>query len=746
MQLKQKQLERQITKALHNWEFNSIENIYKYAIQKLDSIILDCHGLAINEYDNPQSDVYNADCFDLLHRSCNDKNLDFTHKSDMKRGLESKSESNENLDSKNADGNSMALRQYVYMGYVNFLYQIGKFDEILAMLGSYNNVPEWWDTTLYDFDIFMANIKLAQNNTNNIDSIYDLCVMRSSKHNSKMLESSKCHLKHCKESSLDSINKCFASNQHDKASDFLPKEIQPYYFAHYISTKIKNQTLTPKEAMDIFEKLNEEKSIVTKAYIVSMLIEYFSIQAQEVVEEFFMPMQFESKQYLILTFLHSQCDTLGARIYWDKFNTITRELLQKELPRTRKRLAVAFYGVLRGAWQENLQEILDITIKPLEKDLEVDCFLFSWDEYQQWSSLMGGEYWVDRIFNAKTTNACPQEIAHVYQLRDLLPNVYDELQSEYNLPVDCKKLEVLKKHNPTFKQWKLESQENQNFNFHNAKLMYNYRVAFNLIQNYEREKNIEYDYVMLLRSDIKPHPITANDIYNLLPNEIADSMRHFGSGHGCIAGWRESVKNYVGMWDNRETIGKNKYIASRSIGDNHEMGFKYPALFNCRIVKPVVTCNIRNTTALKSICFPDIKEVLERDLKTALENNIITEDRAKAISDFFYMLMRNYKRPSKDSRIYYRMSNETKDKRMLYYALGEMALKNANLLGYIKIPFKHAKIKKRFDIRQSEVIPNIKETLEYKVGKALSKVNKNWYRGSYLWFYDKMRRLKKKHK
>lgn len=729
MQLKQKQLERQIAKALHNWEFNSIENIYKYAIQKLDSIILDCHGLAINEYDNPQSNVYNADCFDLLHRSCNDKNLDFTHKSDIKRGLESKSESNENLDSKNTESNSIALRQYVYMGYVNFLYQIGKFDEILAMLGSYNNVPKWWDTTLYDFDIFMANIKLVQDNTNNIDSIYDLCVIRSSGHNSKMLESSNCYLNNCEKSNLD----------------LLPKEIQPYYFAHYISTKIKNQTLTTKEAMDIFEKLNEEKSIVTKAYIVSMLIEYFSIQAQEVVEEFFMPMQFESKQYLILTFLHSQCDTLGARIYWDKFNTITRELLQKELPRTRKKLAVAFYGVLRGAWQENLQEILDITIKPLEKDLEVDCFLFSWDEYQQWSSLMGGACWAERVFGTEIGDMCPEYILTHAKLKELLPNVYDELQTEYNVQIPQDSLMNLKQQNPNFRKWLLESQNNQDFNFYNAKLLYSYKSAFNLIQNYEREKNIEYDYVMLLRSDIKPHPITSNDIYNLLPNEIADSFFPGGSGNGCFVGRREAIKDYVSLWDNRVDMGHNRFIHS-SVGENHEMGFKYPALFNCRIVKPVVTCNVRNTTALKSICFPDIKEVLERDLKTALENNIITEDRVKAISDFFYMLMRNYKRPSKDSRIYYRMSGETKDKRMLYYALGEMALKNANLLGYIKIPFKHAKIKKRFDIRQSEVIPNIKETLEYKVGEALSKVNKNWYRGSYLWFYDKMRRLKKKHK
>lgn len=730
MQLNQDEIQKQIAKALHNWEFNSIENIYKYAIQKLDSsfchveqsnfrldsikecftfsnaqhdknlvsTVLNHHELSGSECDNSQGGIDSVDCHDFANaESRNDKNLDFTHKSDIKRDLECKSESNENLDSKNTDSNSMALRQYVCMGYINFLYQIGKFDEILAMLRNYNNVPDWWDTKLYDFNVFVSNIKEMQaNKTSKIDS--------------------------------------------------LPKEMQPYYFAYYISTRIKNQTLMPKEAMEIFEKLNEEKSIITKAYIVAMIIEYFSIQTQEVVEEFFMPMQFESKQYHILTFLHSQCDTLGARIYWDKFNTITRELLQKEMPRVKKKLAVAFYGVLRGAWQENLQEIMDVTIKPLEKDLEVDCFLFSWDEYQQWSSLMGGGYWADRVFNAKITKACPKEVAHVFQIRDLFPNLYKELQTEYNLPIKHTQLESLQQKNPILKKYKLESQINEEFNFHNAKLSYNYKAAFNLIQSYEREKNIEYDYVMLLRSDIKPHAITADSIYNILPNEIADSMRHFGSGHGIVAGFREAVKHYVSMWEHREIISKNKYIFSKSIGGNHELGYKYPALYNCRIIKPIVTCNIRNTTALKSICFPDIKEVLEQDLKTALKNQTITEDRAKAISDFFYMLMRKYKRPSKDCRIYYRMSGETRDNSMLYYALGQMALKNANLLGYIKIPFKHAKIKKHFDIRQSEVIPNVRETLEYKVGEALSRVNKNWYRGSYLWFYDKMRRLKKKHK
>lgn len=458
MQLEREEIERQTTKALHNWEFNSIENIYKYAILELDS--------------------------------------------------------------KNTDSNSKTFQQYVYMGYVKFLYQIGKFEEILAMLGNYSHVPNWWDTKLYDFNAFVSNIKEMQaSRTSKIDS--------------------------------------------------LPKEIQPYYFAYYINTRIKNQNLTPKEAMEIFEKLSEEESIITKAYIVAMIIEYFSIQVPEIVEEFFMPMHFEGKQYLILTFLHSQCDTLGARIYWDKFNTIIRELLQKELPRVKKKLAVAFYGVLRGAWQENLQEILDTTIKPLEKDLEVDCFLFSWDEYQQWSSLMGGACWAERVFGTEIGNMCPEYILTHANLRELLPNVYDELQSEYNVQISHDSLINLKKQNPNFRKWLLETQNNQDFNFYNAKLLYSYKAAFNLIQSYEREKNIEYDYVMLLRSDIKPHPITADDVYRLLPNEIADSMRHFGSGHGCIAGWRESVKNYVGMWDNREALSKNKYIISRSIGDNH---------------------------------------------------------------------------------------------------------------------------------------------------------------------------------
>lgn len=371
-----------------------------------------------------------------------------------------------------------------------------------------------------------------------------------------------------------------------------------------------------------------------------------------------MPTDFETPAYYLLTFLYNEQESYGARLYWDKYNRFTKELLNENLNFPHKKVAICFYGVLRGAWEENLQDIIDVVAKPLN----ADCFLFSWDEYQQYPSLMGGYHWADRVFKKPFGEIVPKAIKTHSTFRPLLPNTYEKLQTEYNVKIPKNKIKKFKQKNKEIKEINLVSQYDLPeivYKTYNGKLYYGYEQTFELMRKYEFKTKTDYDLVIILRSDIRPTEVNINKIQNIQLNEIADNFFGWGSGSGCFVGHKQVVKNYIGMLKHQNVIIKNKFLAP-DIGNNHAMGYKYPVLFGTRIIKPLVSFDIYHTKALNGInCLPDFKKQLELDLKNAIDSGKINYETKEQIEDFFQKLRAEYKLPLKNANTFNRITGKT---------------------------------------------------------------------------------------
>lgn len=233
--------------------------------------------------------------------------------------------------------------------------------------------------------------------------------------------------------------------------------------------------------------------------------------------------------YLFLYFLHQSKN----RYYWDKYHFIAQNILKKSFNMPPKKIAICLFGVLRGAWKENLEEIIEVMAKPLN----ADCFLFSWDEYQEWPSLTGGHNWVERLLTPNFLSIAPKEIQIKDSLAKYMPFTHKKLNNEYNVKINLDEFSSFIQLNPIIKRYELENQESFGENIGCSKLHYAQNRAFKVMEAYEYQIKSSYDIVILSRVDIKPYPVDYDKIINLRHDELTEYYTTWGSGRTCFAGY-----------------------------------------------------------------------------------------------------------------------------------------------------------------------------------------------------------------
>ncbi|TKX30605.1 hypothetical protein [Campylobacter estrildidarum] len=529
-----------------------------------------------------------------------------------------------------------------------------------------------------------------------------------------------------------------------------PQEI---ILSHSLLKKLSNLSLGAKEALDSFKKIRSFDNSLLNKFLCAKLIDYFCVLDLDKKVEFFIPTWYHDEIFSFATFLYSNLKTDNMKSYLKKYNNEVKNILRLYDCKKEKKIAICLYGVLRGNWQENLNYIIDTMAKPLK----ADCFLFSWDEYQQWCGLMGGIEWALRCFKASIGKEVPPEINYNADFARLLPRTYYKMQNEYSYKISKKDMSLLNKN--FLKKIKLEKQENVFFEHQHCKLYYGMYKSFSVMREYEKENYLKYDYVIVIRSDVNPCAINYNDLVNLEIDEISDAVVWIGSGSGCIAGTRSAVKKYVQVYNDLDSIKSNKFYTDYA--NNHEVLYKYPLISGLNIVSQLVSHDIYYTKALAGIRIPNFDKELSEDcelLKGKINDEIINR-----IIAFFDLLKENYKYVDQGARVtnkLFRISAVARIKNQLSYKLGQAMVENStSLFGYIKMPFilfyikaKHTKekeiYKKRLQEHPSSRLPILesyadyqealkeKESLEYRLGQILMHSYKTWYKGGLfkLWF------------
>ncbi|HFN3419336.1 TPA: hypothetical protein ACHDQD_001553, partial [Campylobacter jejuni] len=113
------------------------------------------------------------------------------------------------------------------------------------------------------------------------------------------------------------------------------------------------------------------------------------------------------------------------------------------------------------------------------------------------------------------------------------------------------------------------------------------------------------------------------------------------------------------------------------------------------------------------------------------------ENRDKFISVFKELLFINFELKIRNI---YNISST------LSYKLGDVMIRNyLNPVSFLKLPFLLYITKKKYI--KKNLVPNSNvNILKYKLGQALIKAHKNWYKGGYIKFWFDLHKLKKEYK
>ncbi|EGJ3606498.1 hypothetical protein IEC47_001719, partial [Campylobacter jejuni] len=119
------------------------------------------------------------------------------------------------------------------------------------------------------------------------------------------------------------------------------------------------------------------------------------------------------------------------------------------------KVAICFYGILRGDWQASLKHSFD----NIATILKADCFLSTWEEKQEWPGFSGGNNWIERLFGVKYAGLDVNWLGEHNFFKTYLKNSYEVLECEYLSRIDLKLIKDMKKKYTCLKKIQLNNLE-----------------------------------------------------------------------------------------------------------------------------------------------------------------------------------------------------------------------------------------------------------------------------------------------
>lgn len=421
------------------------------------------------------------------------------------------------------------------------------------------------------------------------------------------------------------------------------------------------------------------------------------------------------------------------------------------------KVAVGFFGSLRGDWEKNLEHLINY----FSIYYNSDNFLFTWDEISEFPSINTSKSdWCQRLINKDIKP--PMQISDKKFLYKNFPNTYNILSYNYVSKLD---LEKIKKFN--FKKFEIENQTFLSLQMVAGEFVfYGTNKVYDLIEEYEKNSNSCYDIIFLVRVDSMVVKHVNFDFFSFQRNTLYELL---GKGGNIVCGDREIIRLYANIFKNR-----NNY--------NHPIKLIHSFVpYFCSVhginIQYLSSFSILNTIALKGLSFPCVKQELLLDIN----NNIarFSKEENAAVITFFEQLLNLYGTTSKNTKKTYVMpyigslqsqnSMDIIDEAIRLsppYYIGQYVLKNYKKIFSIfmiiffvyrnqkeyreKIKIYSKQIKYHSSIKPIYLDigydSKIKSYFSYKLGQALIKAHQNWYKGGYIKFWFDLYKLKKEFK
>lgn len=305
-----------------------------------------------------------------------------------------------------------------------------------------------------------------------------------------------------------------------------------------INALIKSNILTLDIAIKIITAFSENPNINArrKRYVLASVVDYFLSQEEKSL--FKLKEQFYNQIQNIAHQLHIYINEEGAKtLYGSLIKAILKynnTLLTNHS--VKPRVAVCISGMFRGN-----APAIDTLKKNLINPLNADVFVHSWDNRQRWVGIGGAglDNWIWRVFGNDVKQYCPSILKNFSDFKKYFPTSAEILEAPVteNFTIPCLH-EIIE---PTLS--KLDNEQkfldslgvnieaySARGSYNQAKMFYGIYAATQLMRQYERENEFEYDYVIRARPDYPIVTEIAPDyLKNLQYNEIALNM---GPGYG----------------------------------------------------------------------------------------------------------------------------------------------------------------------------------------------------------------------
>ncbi|MGI7191231.1 hypothetical protein ACNGDX_03215 [Campylobacter coli] len=458
----------------------------------------------------------------------------------------------------------------------------------------------------------------------------------------------------------------------------------------------------------------------------------------------------------------------GASICYEQISYLLR-MKKLSITYSSPNIAVLVTGAIRGKnWLESLDFLKNQIINPLNADV----FLFSWNKKMLWPSIRNRSNWVYRRI-PEVYNNTPEQIKNFNEFTKCFPNVYNKLSEDFSIPFSKDELEQL---NVFFNDIYLEDEKSfivchqkcgELNNLH--KMLYGRKIAFELMEEYEKRFQKKYDFVLIVRPDLDYPRIDSVILEKInIGNVIATHElwpHHKEVLDYFFMGNREVIKKICDIWDAIQDTRLDFFRDSfRKDFHAQEALHKWLVFNNIKSIEPhfAYNINVARSISSKSICFPNLQDELQKDilnLKKQDYSSDIIEQNTRFFSDVvqFYGQVNVCENDLLDRSRFY--SAKARVQNHLAYKLGQaMIMCSKSIFGYLKMPYILNEVYKKHQVEVNEYnekiktmtflkIPSMeccedyeealkeKQCLTYRLGEELIKANKSKYKLGYINFF-----------
>lgn len=621
--------------------------------------------------------------------------------------------------------------------YVDFLFQIGKFEKLHNFLKVFQETPAWWEMTRIskDYNFFSFREKLLQAvqfdfKDMSFEKRYLACYILNSKISKQELNGKFCH--------------------------------ELFYTSIVYMERNKYKWGVYKEACDA----------ISTAYYIKKSIDYFFYSNDD---DFLDRMQ----DYMFILQDFMKQNFYGASICYEQISYLLR-MKKLSITCSSPNIAVLVTGAIRGKnWLESLDFLKNQIINPLNADV----FLFSWNKKMLWPSIRNRSNWVYRRI-PEVYNNTPEQIKNFNEFTKCFPNIYNKLSEDFSIPFSKDELEQL---NVFFNDIYLEDEKSfiachqkcgELNNLH--KMLYGRKIAFELMEKYEKRFQKKYDFVLIVRPDLDYPRINSVILEKInIGNVIATHElwpHHKEVLDYFFMGNREVIKKICDIWDAIQNTRLDFFRDSfRKDFHAQEALHKWLVFNNIKSIEPhfAYNVNVARSISSKSICFPNLQDELQKDILNLKKQNYssdIIEQNTRFFSDVvqFYGQVNICENDLLDRNRFY--SAKARVQNHLAYKLGQvMIIYSKSIFGYLKMPYILNEVYKKHQIEVKEYnekiktmsflkIPSMeccedyqealkeKQCLTYRLGEELIKASKSKYKLGYINFFINVYKMVKKFK